>query len=233
MVKEIDLNSALLNERAMEWNVLGDQKLAVEIVQALCDTVDEEKDRLYLCTNEIGYKERAFVIKFSDEHKVYMNPIFQKRDKLRLVREYDPLTKKQYIIPRYTEVTLCYQNSVGKIEAVKFNEEASAIVSQAMDCLEGIHSADYGLEVDEDFDKATPEEREELLSAYLNSLNTLKSNIEDDLNSDEETKKEYDAFRFMKAKANGEIDSGDEPKLNRKQRRFFERLAKKLRRRKK
>ena len=214
--------------------MLGDQQLAIEIVQALCDTVDECKDRLYLCTNEIGYKERAFVIKFSDEHKVYMNPIFQHRDKLRLVREYDPLTKKQYIIPRYTDVTICYQNSLGKIEAVKFNEEASALVSQAMDCLDGVHSADYGLEVDDEFDNATPEEKEELLSAYLESLNNLKSSLEDDLNSNEETKKEYDAFRFMKAKANGEINSGDEePKLNRKQRRFFERLAKKLRGRKK
>lgn len=236
MVKEIVLDSAILNERAMEWDVVKNQDLSIEIVQSLCDTLNSPdcSDRLYLCANEIGYKERAFILKFSDDWKVFMNPIFQEREELRLTREYDPITKKQYIIPRYTKVVLCYQNSIGKIEATRFNEDASVIVSQAMDCLEGIHPSDYGLEIDSKFDEATDEERNELLNEYLKSLKLLSENLDSDLSGNEETKKEWEGFKFMKAKASGEIETADDvPKLNRRQRRFFDKLVKKFRRRKK
>lgn len=232
MIKEILVDSPLLNERSMEWDVRAEQDLSMELVQSLNDTIKANEDRVYLCANEIGYNNRAFIIKFSDDTRVFMNPIYQVKEGLRLVREYDPLTKKQFIIPRFTEVTLCFQNCMGKIEALKFNEVASPIVSQAMDCLDGIHSSDYGLEINEDFDKASPEEQQEVLNEYLNSIKDLMNKLESDLSTNEDTKKEWEGFRFLKAKLNGEIESEASPKLNRKQRRFFEKLAKKFRRRK-
>ena len=172
--------------------MVKNQDLSTEIVQSLYDTISnpECNDRLYLCSNEIGYLQRAFILKFNDDWRVFMNPIFQKHEDLKLIREYDPLTKKQYIIPRYTDVVLCYQNSMGKIEAVKFGEEASIVVSQAMDCLEGIHSSDYGLEIDDKFDEATEEERAEVLNKYLEELNSLRETLDSDLSENDDTKKE-------------------------------------------
>jgi len=236
MVKDI-LVSDLLNERAMEWDVKKDSELTNTILRDLVDTLEANPDRLYLCANEIGYTERAFILKFSDDWKAFMNPIFQVKDNLKLVREYNPIDKKQYIIPRYTDVTICYQNSMGKVEAVKFNDSASAIVSHAMDVLEGLQTSDYGLEVVEEFDTASPEEQAQVLNEYLKSLNKFKEDLDSDLsNSDEETKKEWDGFKFMKAVSDGKVElykpENKSPIINRKQRRFFEKLAKKFRRRK-
>jgi len=233
MVLEILKDSPLLNERSIEWNVSENSDMAIELVQNLNDTLKENPDRSYLCANEIGYPNRAFILRFSDESRVFMNPIFQHRDNLRLVREYDPLTKKQFIIPRFTDVTICFQNSIGKIEAIKFNEIASPIVSQAMDCIEGVHSSDYGLEISPDFDQASPEEQQTVLNAYLQSLQEFMASLDKDLSSDQETKKEWDSLKFMRAKINGEIQEDNSPKLNRKQKRWFEKLVKKLKRRKK
>jgi len=233
MIKEILLDSPFLNDRAMEWDVKNNQDLAYELVQNLNDTLLSIEDRLYLCSNEIGYNNRAFAIKFSDETKIFMNPMYQDKEALKLVREYDPITKKQFIIPRFTEVTLCFQNCLGKIEALKFNEAASPIVSQAMDCLDGIHSSDYGLEITEEFDKASPEEQQSVLNEYLKSLSTLRDNLDSELSNNDDTKKEWEGFKFLKAKFNGEIETDNSPKLNRKQRRFFEKLAKKFKRRNK
>lgn len=232
MIKEILIDSDIINERSMEWDVLKNQDISTELVQNLWDTLSAATDRSYLCSNEIGYKERAFALKFSDDYKIFMNPLYQNISDLKLVREYDPLTKKQYIIPRYTDVTLCYQNCMGKIEAIKFNELASAVVAQAMDCLDGIHSSDYGLEITEEFDNATDEEWNQVINEYLRVLGDLRKNLDKDLQTNEETREEWNAFRFTKAKASGEFndDSNDSPKLNRKQRRFFEKLAKKFRR---
>lgn len=75
------------------------------------------------------------------------------------------------------------------------------------------------------------------MNEYLKSLNKFKEDLDSDLsNSDEETKKEWDGFKFMKAVSDGKVElykpENKSPIINRKQRRFFEKLAKKFRRRK-
>jgi len=236
MIKELITDKSFLDERAMEWDVRKEQELSTELVQNLSDTLKSLPNRYYLCSNEIGYHERAFAIKFSDEIKIFMNPIFQSKGNLKLVRELDPLTNKEYIIPRYTDVTVCYQNCMGKIEANKFNEQASVVVSQAMDCLEGVHSSDYGLEVIPEFDLATEEEREEVINAYLESIKKTRDELDRDLQEDEETKEEWNYYRFVRDKNEGKIETVDleeQPKFNRKQRRLLDKLIKKFKRRKK
>lgn len=223
-----------LNERAMEWDVLqDDQKLSIKLVQDLTDTLKSCSDRLYLCANEIGYKERAMCVKFGDEYEIFMNPIYQVRESYKLVREYDPITKKEFIIPRATDVTICFQDCIGNIKANKLSEQASIIICQAMDCLEGVHPSDYGLEIIPEFDSATDEERQELLNAYLKSMQKFRSDLDADLMSDDDTKSDWKQFKFMSAVQRGDVtlekyvpEETNGIKLPRKIRRFLAKLEK-------
>ena len=69
-----------------------------------------------------------------------MNPAIQHKDKMILYREKDLLTGKEYIIPRYTELTLAFQDCIGKTKCMKFNyplisftnATASAVISRIL-----------------------------------------------------------------------------------------------------
>ena len=61
--------------------------LAAAIRQDLTDTIETLDDRIFLCSNEIGREERAFVLKFKDGIHLYLNPAFIKRDRIFINRE--------------------------------------------------------------------------------------------------------------------------------------------------
>jgi peptide deformylase len=118
-----------------------------------------------------------------------MNPAIQSKDKLIIYREEDPLTGKEYFIPRFTQISLVFQDCLGKVRGLKMNEAASIIVCQAMDALNGILISDYGLEVLPEFDSASEEEKKEVLSMYAESLSQAYKELDADLSNNEETKK--------------------------------------------
>ena len=229
MIKELNYELDLYNERADEFDIKENKELITDLI----DTLKAQNDKVWLCANEIGENKRAIAVKFGDDVKVFSNPVYQVRDNFELVRE--KYRDKEYIIPRYKDITLCYQDEEGEVKATKFNEDASPFLSQAMDCLDGIHTDDYGLEVIPEFDKATDEEREQLLSMYINSLKDLEYTLDKDLSSDEETKGVWKEFKFNKALVNGEVqlekEDQSEKKLNRKQRRLLDKFTKKLKKR--
>lgn len=232
MVKEIVTDLEKLSERAQEFDVKEDDKKTTEIIQALDDTINDvfEKDhRLYLTSNQIGYSERAFVIKFVDDNKFFFNPIIKSRKGLVFSRERDYLTGTEYIVPRNTEIILNYQNCLGQVKGNKFEGAAAIAVSGAIDALEGLLISDWGLEITPEFDMASEEEQKELLAYYIQSLNEYRDALDKDL-SEGENKKEYEAIKFMKGVADGSVELAkpDTPKMNRAQRRGLEKMIKKI-----
>ena len=131
MVKDLVTDIEQLSKRSVEWDVRAEQKLSTELVQSLDDTLEAHEELLYLCANEIGYKERAIDVKFSDDTYIFMNPAFQKVDKLILSREFDRHDGKEYIVPRYSEVELAYQDCLGSIKAAKFTASAKEKIEKA------------------------------------------------------------------------------------------------------
>lgn len=228
MIKEIDYSSDLYFDRANEYDIKEDGK----IVQDLKDTIASIPERVYLCANEIGEDKRAFAVKFGDEVRVFSNPVYQDRDQLKLVREKDYSTDKEFIIPRYDNITLCYQDEAGETKATKFNEDASPVICQAMDCLDGIHATDYGLEVIPEFDEASEEDKAEVIQMYINSIKDLDYMLDKDLSEDEEIKGLWKNFKFNRAVSTGEVqlDKEEEPErhFNRRERRLLDKFARKM-----
>lgn len=231
MIREIDTNSEVFFKPTNTFKVDNENtERAEEIVTDLIDTLKANPDRYYLCSNEIGYNERAAVVKFGDEYLEFLNIIFQEKLKPSMIREKDPADGKEYIMPRFLDTTICYQTKEGSIEANKLNEEASIVFCQVINCLNGLHDTDYGLEIIPEFDTATEEERAEVINAYIENLNKMKDELDEELTKDEEVKDWWNKFKFDSAVARGEVEfDKEEPKpMNRKERRLMEKIAKKL-----
>lgn len=216
MIKELITDREKLSERSKEFDIGKESELAVQILKDLGDTLNSLEDRLFLTAKEIGYDKRIFAVKFNGETDVFMNPAFKVKDKLILFREKDVITNKEYFMPRYTEVSLVFQDFAGNTKGFKFNEGASIIISQAMNLLDGILDSDIGLEVIPEFDEAPEEEKQEVLSAYLSSISEAAKQFNEDLSTDEETKETWNAAKFITSFAEGNIEIEKKELSNRK-----------------
>lgn len=226
MIKELVKDLDELSKRSIEWNVKEEQKLSTELVQNLEDTLEAHEDLLYLCANEIGYRERAFDMRFTDDTYIFMNPMFQKVDKLTLSREIDRYDGKEYIVPRYNEVELVFQDCLGSIKAIKVTDGAAIIVCQAMDTIDGLFAHDIGLEVLPEYDLATPEEQEQVIEAYLRSFEEEFVRLDHELSENEETRGPWKAARFLEAVDKGEVELEHEKPLSNRKQRLMKKIAK-------
>lgn len=232
MIKELVTDINKLTERASEWDVKSEMNdKVITIIQDLDDTLkylNKIDGRLFLTSNQIGYTERAFVIKFEDENKFFFNPIFYGRKDVVLSREKDYLSGVEYFVPRYKQCIINYQDSLGRPKANRFDNEASVVVCQAMDALEGLLVSDWGLEIIPEFDLASKEEQQEVISEYIKSLTAFRDTLDKDL-TESEDKEEYKAIKFMQGVADGSIKvEHEEPKLNRAQRRGLAKVIKRI-----
>ena len=238
MIKELVTDIEKLSERAQEWDVKEEMNgKVVTILQDLGDTLEDlfKKDgRLFLTSNQIGYTERAFAVKFEDDIKYFFNPIIKSRKGLIFSREKDYLTGIEYIVPRSKEVIINYQDSLGRVKGNKFEDAAAIVAAESLDILEGLFLSDWGLEITPEFDVAPVEEQKEVLAYYMQSLNDYKNALDKELEESPEGE-EYKAIKFMRGVADGsvELDTPKEPKMNRAQRRGLSRFINKMKTKKK
>jgi len=223
MIKDIIKDVDQLSKRSKEWDVRGNQDLSTSIVQDLEDTIEAHEDLLYLCANEIGYRERAIDMKFTDDTYIFMNPAFKKVDKLVLSRELDRLNGKEYLVPRYNEIELNYQDCLGSIKAAKMTDSGAIVICQAMDTIDGIFASDYGLEIIPEFDQATQEEQQEVIDEWLKSFNESYKKLDSELSNDEnkKVKDAWNAAKFIEAVNTGKVElDRDEQVSNRKKKKI-------------
>ena len=202
------------------FSVKNNLGLAAAIRQDLTDTIETLDDRIFLCSNEIGREERAFVLKFKDGVHLYLNPAFISRDKIFINREVDILTGKEYFIPRYSSVSLAYQDEDGNLKADKLNEVASVVVNQAMNLLDGIYASDIGLEVTPEFDEMSEEDKKEILAGYIEALSHLGEEMDEELSGDSETHDQWSAAKFIQGVADGTIKTEKDPPSNNEKKRW-------------
>ena len=128
----------------------------------------------------IGYDKRIFCVDFKDsEIKTFINPILTQVKGLSLSKEScTSIPGKQFIRPRNTDLTIIYQRPLGQIETRQVTGMAAFVIQHEIDHLDGLLLSDIGLEVDADFDKATEEEREEIINMYLDSLDLKQKNLQ-------------------------------------------------------
>lgn len=205
MSREIVLDEEKLGVRCDEIDPRTENKLMREIIVDLKNTI-REKDLVGLAANQIGYNKRIFVLNFAGDLRSFINPIISEVGQLELSREKcESIPNKEFIRPRHNEVTVTYMTPLGKIESKKLMGMAAFVFQHQLDHLDGLLLSDVGFEVDEAFDNASDEEREEVINAYLDSLDLRRKELNEEIQNDEELKKTSDAIEFMRKVQTGEV----------------------------
>ena len=205
-----------LAQSSIEIDTKKDNKKMREIITELKYRIG--KDNLTaLSAPQIGEKYRIFCIKFTEKKgkktseviKTFVNPVIIGIKGIVIDRESDIcFPDKQFLIVRNNDLSIVYQNPLGKPVSQKFSGKASALIQLMVDHLDGVLLTDLGLEIDERFDEATEEEKNELLEAYMNSLDLYKKQVDEEIENNEELKSMQDAVKFIQSVRDGEIKLG-------------------------
>lgn len=192
--------------RAQEISRENEDELLKEIIANIKKTM-KKNNLVSLSAPGIGYNKRVFCVDFSDnEIKTFINPVITNKTEMKLAREIcSSLPGEEYLLPRHYEVDIIYETPSGKIKTNRFKDVAAYVMQHEVDHLEGVTIKDIGLELDPDFDDATDEERQEIISMYLDSLLKRQSLLEEEINSNSELKTVSDRLKFSEMLAKGEI----------------------------
>ena len=201
----LENNEIELSERAVEIDLRTQNKEAREIISEIKKTM-REKGLTSLSAPAIGYSRRIFCIDFKDkEIKTFINPIIVNAKGIQLSREKcTSIPGKEYIRPRNSEIDVMFQNPLSKPISRKLIGLAAIVFQHEMDHIDGLLLSDVGLEIDEDFDNASEEERQEVVEAYLDSLDLMHKEINKEIEEDKELKQIDDARKFMTSVYKGE-----------------------------
>ena len=192
--------------RSQEISREDDGELLKEIISNIKKAM-KKNNLVSLSAPGIGYNKRVFCVDFSDnEIKTFINPVIVDKTELKLAREVcSSLPDEEYLLPRHYEIDVIYETPTGKIKTNRFKDVASYVIQHEIDHLEGVTIKDIGLEVDDDFDSATEEEKQEIITMYLESLERRQKILDEEINNDEELSVVSDRLKFTEALASGKI----------------------------
>jgi peptide deformylase len=188
-------------------------------IKNLKDTILANKNLVALAAPQIGTFDRIFCIRFANgDIRAFINPMISKTDGMHLVREVSPsLPDRAFIVPRHDRIIAMYQTPTGKPEESVFEGVVAEIFQHMVQVLDGVLISDIGLEVFEDFDNASEEEKNEVLTAYFNELKKREESLNQEIEENEDLKKTRDAIRFLKGVATGEITVEQQEELMKKE----------------
>jgi peptide deformylase len=192
--------------RSQEINREDNGELLKEIISNIKKTM-KKNGLVALSAPGIGYNKRVFCIDFSDsEIKTFINPVMTSESELKLTTEIcSSLPGKEYLLPRHYEVDIIYETPTGKIKTNRFKDVAAYVIQHEIDHIEGVTLQDIGLEIEDDFNSASDEEKQEIITMYLNSLENRQKLLRDEINSDDELKILDERLKFSEALAKGEV----------------------------
>jgi peptide deformylase len=204
-VENIVTDYDILSERCDEIDLTKKNKNIQQTVIKLKNVIKNTPGMLGLSANQIGLYDRVLVLNFNGNLRSFVNPIITRVDGFELSRETcHSIPDKTFIRLRNSRVWVTYQTPLGKIESVELNGVAAKMMQHHIDHLDGLLLSDVSLEIDEEFDNATEEERSEVIKMYLESLDLRAEELTNDVIEDEEGKKLADALRFIESVNKGE-----------------------------
>lgn len=195
----------VLSERADELDIRHENQKMRETILEL-KRIIKEKNLTHLTAPQIGVNLRLFVINFNGQMKTYINPIITNVKGFELAKETCPsLPGKTYIRPRNNDIVAMYQTPLGKIENKRFVGMAAIVFQHSIDHLDGLLLSDIGMEIGEDFEKATDEEKEEVILMYLKSLDIDAKSVKENIENDAELKNITKAIDFVSDVNSGKV----------------------------
>lgn len=193
-----------LSERSDEVDIKTEIKEAREIISMMKHTM-QKNDLKVLAAPEIGYNKRIICIAFQEEIKTLIDPIICHAEDIQLAKETsNTVPNKKYIKPRSSKVDIMYLRPTGQPESKQFVGMAAVLYQQGQDALDGIAPDDIGLEIDDEFENASDEEKSEVIKMYLDSLDLLAKNINKEIEETPELKQMSDASKFIASVQSGE-----------------------------
>ena len=170
--------------------------------------VMEAKKLSALAAPQIGYRNRIVCLKFGDKQPItYVNPFITKVNGFTLSKESDiSIPNKTFIVPRNVEIEVQYCTPLGQWMTQKMTGMTAFVMQRMINMLDGLLISDIGLEIDEEWDKATDEERAEVIKAYCDSLDITMKDVQKDIeDSDGTLKKVYSAIKFTEGVNSGKV----------------------------
>lgn len=193
-----------LSERCDEFDLTKKNNEAQEIIVKLKQIIRSDETIAGLSAIQIGYNKRIICINFNGDIRTFINPIIEKAEGLELSREscYS-IPGKEYIRIRQNKITVTYQTPLAKIETIELAGMAARVMQHHIDHLDGLLISDVGLEVDEDWDNATDEERQEVIDYYIDSLDIRAKEISKEIAEDKDATQLSNAIKFMNSVREG------------------------------
>lgn len=193
-----------LSERCDEFDLTKKNNEAQEIIVKLKQIIRSDETIAGLSAIQIGYNKRIICINFNGDIRTFINPIIEKAEGLELSREScHSIPGKEYIRIRQNKITVTYQTPLAKIETVELAGMAARVMQHHIDHLDGLLISDVGLEVDEDWDNATDEERQEVIDYYIDSLDIRAKEISKEIAEDKDATQLSNAIKFMNSVREG------------------------------
>ena len=205
-----------LSESSTEVDFDTDKKRISKIINELKYRISQD-NLIAISAPQIGEKVRIFCIRFTTKKKdktfdkvhTFVNPIIIGMKGFVLDRETDiSLPGKEFIIARNNEINVAFQTEKGESVTHKFCGKIAAFIQLMIDHLDGVLLSDMGLEIDNLFDEATEEERNELLKAYTEWIVSYQKKLSEDISKDKELSSMSDAVKFIQSVRSGETTLG-------------------------
>ena len=205
MIKELITDYEQLSEVSDNIDVKGDNEEMRQIILTLKETM-REKNLKSLSAPQIGIKKRIFCVKDSKGIHSFVNPMIKKSTEMTFSREIDEcFPDKEYIYPRNGRIVVNYQTPLGDFKSTNVVGYSAFVFQRMIDHLNGVLISDIGLEIDELWDKASEEERAEVLKQYMESLDLVSKQLDEEIAKDENLTKQKKAIEFEHALIAGDV----------------------------
>lgn len=206
---ELITSEEVLHSRATETDTVSNNAEVRETILKMKEAV-REKNLVGLTAPQVGVDMRIVVLNFDGDVRTFINPVVSNRKGIELSREVCEIDGKEYIVPRNNDIDIYYTTPLGKIEHRQLLGMAAKVMLHQLDILDGITASDFGLEVMEGFDEASDEDKDKIIKMYLDSLDLLGKQVEEELKNDEDAQQIKNAVNFITKVRKGEVQISDD-----------------------
>lgn len=198
-----------LVDRASEADPIHRREELISTISKLKDTMYANPKIVALAAPQIGIDLRAFCIRFANgDIRGFINPMYKSQKGIHFSRESNPSVEGEYIVERFDEVEAAYLTPKCQSELNLFQGAVAEVFQQMTDLIDGILISDehYGLPVVKGWDKATDDERAEVLKIFVEDKKNYLEWLNKEIDSNETTKAIKRNIDFATGVALGTID---------------------------
>lgn len=206
--REIITDVALLQDRAEEVDFKDKDNLkGLKLIIKEMKQVMRDNNLLSLSANQLGYDARVFLLNFSGDIREFVNPVLVNCSGMSMNLETcSCLPGKKFVIPRYEYIQAIFLTANGKQQQCSFYGIASYKFQHALDHLEGVLLPDIGMEVDDNYESLSEEEKLGVVKNYCATVEDRQKKVDEEIESDPLLSQIKEGMRFEEAVKEGKVE---------------------------